>query len=158
MARHHALERSLAALTIGMVKRVRDREASLAEGKLTERQVQFQIPMSGTAYQGVAWTKRHLHFDVTFHGATGDRDVPYNAPQVYSGFVIDPSDEKAPVLPIIPTVAVQWIKDDQEATTGCILHVGVHSPTPEPVEFEGYLHVTFQGWGSPRQDATDEGD
>lgn len=146
-------------MTIGVIRRSREREASLAEGKLTERLLSYQIPVTGTAYQGIAWTKRKLDFDVTFHGATGDRDVPYDVPQVTSGFVIEPSDEAAPVLPIIPTVAVQWIRDDQEATTGCILHVGVHSPTPDPIEFEGYLHVTFQGWGSPRQDAgQDEGE
>lgn len=154
---HGALQRSLAAMTIGTIRRYRERAAAVAHVRLREREQQFQLPIAGTAFQGIVWTKRRVTFDTVFFGATGERDSEFEKPQVNYGFVIDPGDDKDPVLPIIPTLAVEWLTDDQEATYGCVLHIGVHSPTVDPVDFSGYLHVTFQGWGAPREDES-EGD
>lgn len=154
---HHSLQRSLTAMTIGTIRHVEARRAGSDHLRFQERFQQFQVPISGTAYQGVAWTKRPIDFDVVFHGATGQRDVPFDYPQVSYGFVVEPGDAKAPVLPIIPTLAIEWVKDNQESIRGCVAHIGVHSPTPDPIDFEGNLHITFQGWGSPLEDES-EGD
>lgn len=154
---HHALQRSLSAMTIGVLRRQKERADDRRPIELTEREHQFQLPVSGTAYQGIVWTKRDVDFDTIFFGATGYRDSEFERPQVHYGFVIEPADKNQPVLPIIPTLAVEWKVDDMEATYGATLHIGVHSPTVDPVDFEGFLHITFQGWGSPLENST-EGD
>jgi hypothetical protein len=149
---HHQLERSLSRMTLGVVRRVREVEAASSHLKLTEREEQFQIPIQGTAYQGIVWIKKPITFETRFFGATGQRDSELERPQVSYGYVIDPTDPSEPTAPLVVSLACEFRSDDREATYAAVVHIGVHSPTPDPVDFEGYVHLTFQGWGAPIED------
>lgn len=149
----NSLQRSLAYLTLGAVRDIERARAAVASSKLQEGFQQFQIPVMGTANYGVLWAKLKLEFDFIFFAATGQRDSPYDRPQFSYGYVVEAADDKAPVVPVFVSCAVQYIDTDDGATRGCWLHVGVLSPTAEARPFEGYLHVTFQGWGAPSDDA-----
>mgnify|MGYP000874607797 CR=1 FL=1 len=156
-ASHHQLQRSLAAMTIGVVKARDSKRANKIPYELQEGEQQFQLPITGTAQRGVTWAKKELTFDFLFYEATGYRFVPFDSPQFSHGFVIEPVDDKEAVKPIFVSAMAEYVRRDlDDAVTGAVMHVGVHSPTIEPVEFEGYLHLTFQGYGCPVE--TESGD
>jgi hypothetical protein len=152
----HALARSLSKLTIGVARDFdRRRERNLELG-LQESFQQFQIPIAGLAYQGITWAKKWINFDFVFFEAPLQRDSNFVRPQFTYGFVTEPVDDKAAPLPIIVSAMFEFVEDDEGATSGGWLHVGVHSPTPETRQFQGQLHLTFQGFGTARDTGVGE--
>lgn len=142
----HSLQRSLGKLTVGMVK---DREARLdaiEELALTEGEEQFQIPIGGIARAVAVWQRVELDFGFHFYNATGQRDSPYETPQVWHGVVL----ENRGAGPVAVHVCVDWENriDNRDVVTGAAVWIGVHSPTLDERTFKGYVHMTFQGYGS----------
>lgn len=146
----HSLQRSLGKLTLGLVK---DREAHLDEIEMismVEGEQQFQIPVAGIARAEQVWQRVDLDFDFHFYNATGQRDSPYEKPQVWHGFVFENRAEEPEKGPVSVSVAVDWQDkiDGRDVISGAAVWIGVHSPTLEERPFKGYVHVTFQGLGS----------
>lgn len=149
---HGALERSLRGLSLGVIRDVEREKAKFSDVRLQEGRQEFQVPIQGTAYQGVVWGQVALKFDFVFHNATGQRDSPYTRPQFTYGVVIEKADKDAPAVPIIVSCLCEYDVDERESTRGAVIHVGVHSPTATPRDFEGFLHVTFSGYGAQLED------
>lgn len=142
------LQRSLAHLAFGAIRDVERKREAVSGEALAEVFQNFQIPLSGAVDQGMTWVKKKIDFDVHFHGATGQRDNPYDHPQYTGGFVLSPADDKAAVPAIIVQTMVEWLDDESQTTTGCWLHVGVHSPAADKQSFDGEIHLSFHGFGA----------
>lgn len=146
--RHHALQRSLTKLTIGVAQDFDKRRRRSAELGLRELEEQIQIPISGQAVQGITWAKARVGFANTFFEAPSQRDSNFIRPHFTYGVSIDPEDDKAAPVPVIVSCMFEFTIDDKGATVGGWLHIGVHSPTPEIRRFQGVLNLRFQGFGA----------
>lgn len=149
-----ALERSLAALSFGVVREMGDREARLRKHRLLEREQEFQFRISGTAAYRVAWGVVPLDFRVLFVDAPAQRDSPYRFPTFVYGVELESPD------PVCVNVHLRkWKQDDSGAVLGCELGVGAHIPgdagDPE-VPFRGFVHAVFSGYGAPLESEVDE--
>lgn len=144
-----ALQRSLRSLTIGTVETIAAAEAAVAEDRLQEQNQQFQIPIAGLARQGITWVKKQIAFAVVFVPAPSQRKNSslVNPLFTYGVEIVrgNPADDPEPVL---VSCVVEYITDDKSNITGCWLNVGLHSPTPDAVNFNGLVHLNFQGYGA----------
>lgn len=152
---HQSVQRSLNAMTLGIVRDMRSKTERSARSRLGEGFQHIQIPVSGTAEQGIAWTKHEVEFDYVMYPAKSQRDSTYDRPQFKYGYVTDPVDQLSNVSPIIVTAVCEFVVDENEGTTGAKIHIGVHSPTAQAQPFSGSLHCSFQGWGAIREDSSD---
>lgn len=61
---------------------------------------------------------------------------------------------------VVVTAAVrEWTQRDDQAFTGCIVTIGVHSPNSVgPTDFDALVHLSFSGWGAPFDDETSNED
>lgn len=149
---HGSIGRSLAHLTFGALRDVEKRRAAVADDKLQEVFQHFQVAVSGRAAAAMTWETKTINFDVHFFAATGQRDNPYDRPQVTSGFVLTPVDDKAPPPSIVVQTFIEWLEDESQTTTGCILHVGAYAPGGTGEDFDGEVHLSFQGYGASSAD------
>lgn len=146
--RHHALNRSLTHLTIGVARDMERRRRRSNELGLREVEEQIQLPISGLAVQGITWAKARVGFENTFYEAPSQRDSNFDRPHFTYGVSIDPVDDKEPPIPVVVSCMFEFTTDDRGATTGGWLHIGVHSPTPDTRRFQGVLNLRFQGFGA----------
>ncbi len=130
------------------------RRALLGYDMLQEQEQQFQLPIAGTAAAAISFASVDLLFAVDFFDAPEQRDSPLSVPQFTFGAFIAPT-----VQPDNPTGAVlvtacvsEWTLDDRGAIVGATVTVGTCVPgAADEFPFEGYVHLTFQGYGAPSE-------
>ncbi|MDQ1584478.1 MAG: hypothetical protein QOF36_2532 [Microbacteriaceae bacterium] len=145
----HSLQRSLAALSINVVREEKAREDELEPQRLAEGEQQFQIDVSGKATGVPDWQDAYLDFTEALFCLEGERDNPAVEPQFWWGVKLDSA------IPVMFSVLVmEWNTDQNEAFTGAKCKVGVWSLSGD-VEFRGRVHVTFQGYGTPVMDESE---
>lgn len=150
---HHSLQRSLQRLSLGTIRDLQKKQAQRDAVGMQEAHLQFQIPLLGTAVQGIAWKSKAIAFDFVFWPAVGQReDADFSRPQFSSGVVMESVDKLAAPSPVIITPVIEWTVGKAGQTVGCVVHIGIHSPTADALKFSGYLHLTFQGYGAPLDD------
>lgn len=151
----HALERSIAALgRVGI--ELDQRRAAAGYDQLQELEHQFQLPISGTARSGAGWTTVDVNFDVAFAFAPEQRHAPLAVPHFSYGPVVcgepasgvaDPDNPDA--LVAVFCHVVEWARDAaSDAVTGARMGIGASVLGGQDVIFQGYIHLTFQGFGS----------
>lgn len=145
-----ALRGSLHAVSIDTVKSVREREHQLAHDGLGELEHQFHIHLDGTAETLIAWTSVDISFDVDFFHAEEQRDSPLDVPHFLWGSYL-PEDELATDPPAIQAHVTGWTRDDRGAFIGATVKIGVWSPGGDSLDYQGWVHVSFQGWGAPAE-------
>lgn len=156
----HALERSIRELSIGGVLALDKRRNLAGYDQLQEIEHQFQIPISGKASSGAGWTKVKLAFDVAFVFAPEQRDSPLAIPHFSYGPVVsgqpplgssaDPNNPDS--LVAVFCQVIDWARDGaSDAIVGAVVGVGCSTLGGSDVEFTGYLHLTFQGYGAPSE-------
>lgn len=155
---HRSLQRSLGALSFGMVRAMESRKELLGKTALRERDQHFQIPIVGRAPRlGIStdWNLVDITFRVGFVDATGQRDSPYTLPQVAFGSVITSEN---PV--IVNACVIRWKFEEDDADTGAVIGariaVAALSATAVATAFKGTLHVTFTGYGAPNDAEQEE--
>lgn len=138
-----ALERSLAAITVGAVRATRAKEKMTADLATAERDVQYQIAVSGTANTGIGFSTVDIVFDVNFHYAPGQRDSDLRYPQMTFG-------AEADAQVALTAVVSSWDVDDGTgAVKGATVVVGAISDDERL--YNGKIHITFQGYASVQE-------
>lgn len=149
------LQRSIAAMTIALHKAVEQKDARTSPYRMTEREVQYQIKLAGSAAAQPAETSVPVTFDVTFLADTGaQRDSSLNVPQIRVGWEF----RTAPPGLIAYAHATDWDYDDLGAVQGVTMTLGVYAPlqATDSAPFDGVCHLSFQGYGAPIDNDTDD--
>ena len=142
------LHRSLANMTVGFHRKVEARAHAADHYKLTEREQQFQIEVSGVAAAIAVEIPMTLTFSVYFVGDSGmQRASSQGPPQLRVGWEF--TRRPAGLVPY--THVTEWVYDDGLNYAGCKMVAGAHyagvvDPTLD-MSFKGVLHVSFQGRG-----------
>lgn len=141
----HQLERSLAAVTIGMVRQRTAHERNRRDNALQEIEQQFQTPFSGEA--GTALSDDDQRFSFTFDSpfvyAPGNRDSDLDVPQFSFGAQVRGAVQ-------LTGHVTEWIRDPgRGVVTGASVRLVAHAPgVTTPVPFSGVAHFTFQGYAA----------
>jgi hypothetical protein len=138
------LERSFKALRIGAVKDGQDLRQRAEEDGLIERDEQFRLAVSGVAQEFFSWQTVDIVFSTVFVDSTGQRDSPFDRPHISVG-----SELYTPVPVSITAVVMSWLTNDRNETLGAKVALGVAS-TDKATKFKGSVHLTFQGFGQPK--------
>lgn len=144
-----ALRRAMAQVTLGTALRIQARAQREAQVAIRELDLQYQVPISGTADSGPAFSTVTLEFDVDFFYAPGQRDSELTRPHMTFGGEADGE------IMLTATVTDWTIDDDNGAITGCTVAVGAVAATS--TAFKGLVHLNFQGWGAIREADSDLG-
>lgn len=141
------LDRSLAALTIGMHMSARDRHRALMDTKTGEYEQQVHVPLSGVAAAGWGFTDRSINWELPFLYAPLQRRAPWDKPHFTHGieFVRPPSD-----LVVITAHVVRWTVSEEGWVCGATARFGVSAPnaTAAGVGYSAIAHLSFQGFAS----------
>lgn len=130
-------------ITLGTVTDLRKAEDRAERDGLIEREEQFQIAISGTAEEFLAWQQTDVKFGTVFIDATGQRDSELTQPHFTYGAQIDSG------VPVgIMACVLEWNTTARNETIGCKLAIGV-AASDRTVKFKGSLHASFQGFGQP---------
>lgn len=149
---HDDIVRVMQGLSIGTVQETTRRAEKARELGLREIEVQFQIPVAGSAGTVIEWDSSSCDFDYPFYYAPGARDSDLDTPQMLYGAVIESGS------PVVLTACVTAWKQDEsdDSYIGATLAIGAYSPgVAEAVSFGGSLHVSFQGYGALLEDETE---
>lgn len=138
------LERSFKALRIGAVRDGQELRQRAEEDGLIERDEQFRITVSGTAEEFFAWQEVDIVFSTVFVDATAQRDSPFDRPHISVG-----SELYTPVPVAVTAVVMSWQTNDRNETLGAKVALGISS-TDRATKFKGSVHLTFQGFGQPK--------
>lgn len=133
---------------------------------LQELTTQIQLPVWGIANSGAAWQTFPVGFDVQFLFAPEQRDSALSVPHFSYGAVVggdpypDPSvsDPNNPdSLVAVSAIVTEWTSDRSiDAIVGAVIGVGVSTLGGKPVRFDGYVHLTFQGFGAVAEDTSSD--
>lgn len=163
-ADQRSLARSIRRLAIGVVRDTDARKTGRTANGFAEREEQFQIAISGTATDYPLWTPVTVNFDTAFTVATGRRDSMLQRPQLSTGFELtsvkrfNDLDAYEPVSAGVMFSAIvrEWGFDQGSYTlNAATVLIGAVAPGDELL-FSGFVHLTFQAFGVPRDDQPDE--
>jgi hypothetical protein len=142
------LERSLAALTIGMQQSIDRRiQAGLSE-KAGEVFQQVQVPLAGAAALAAAYIDKKVTWRLPFVYAPQQRLASFPTPHFSTGieFTSTPGD-----LVRIDAGLMAWNKDARNWLVGATIRFVVQAPNAgalDTVDFEAIAHLTFQGYAA----------
>lgn len=144
----HALSRGVHAITTGFPLALEQRRKRLALDQLGELILQFQLAIKGTAAPAIAWDLVELQFDAGFYNATEQRDSPYVVPTFWHGAQLN-----TPIPVIISAVVMSWTySPDGDSIIGAKVNIGALNPSRVLAPYEGFVHLTFQGYGAVSED------
>lgn len=145
-----ALQRSVTEVVVGTARKLRARDVREAQVALQELELQFQLAISGTATPAVAFVMVDIDFDHDLFYAPGQRDSELTRPQMTCGAETD-----VPVM--VSATVLSWdIDAGNGAIRGATVAVGVLA-SDVGTDYEGTVHLTFQGWGGLREQDSDLG-
>ncbi len=144
----HSLERAGRGVRISAPLALDKRRAMLGYDQLQEIEHQFQIPISGMSGAVAGYATTTLTFDVDFFDAPEQRDSALAVPHFSFGAVIDGANI------MVSACVKEWTTDERGAIIGAEVTIGVASPgTTTSAAYEGYVHLTFQGYGAVSENA-----
>lgn len=156
----HAIHRAAEKLAIGVARDVSSARDADAPYRVDERWDMFQVQAQGIAGDDPIWQFGDLPFDNVYTKLDGRRNSDLQRPQIMWAFeqtVGVSATSGLPLTPIIPTLIVtDWAITDDDRIEGCSFAVCALAPG-DSVRFDGFFHLTIQGFGSPSQDS-DTGD
>jgi hypothetical protein len=142
-----AVSRAVKSIHAEPVVALDKRREMLGYDQLTETEEQYQLPISGTASDVIAWTEREVSFGTAFIDASDMRDSNLVVPHFTFGVML----ESEPVA--VTAVVREWLEQN-DTVVGARVSVGAYSPG-STVDFRGYVHLTFQGFGAPVEEGAD---
>lgn len=148
----HAIERSLAALTIGVLKNTAAHEERRRQLSLAEWELQFQERISGMAGNQVASSILGLDFETPFYFSPGSRDSELDTPQYSVGTNVESGTGV-----MISANVTSWKRDEEtDAVTGASVEISAVAPgTDEDVPYTAVVHLSFQGYSSMPEDESE---
>lgn len=140
------LERSLAAITIGVQQRTVLRSRQLAERRTGEYDQQVRVDINGSAGNDWGYADAALLFEYPFLYAPAQRRVPFNRPHFSYGFEIaQPLD----TLLHLGAQIVGWNVNENGWIIGATVRVHVIAPqVTQATPFAATAHLTFQGYAA----------
>lgn len=146
------LERSLAALTIGVQRSMgRRAQAGLSEraGEVTQ---QVQLPLSGSAALAPAFVDLAVTWRLPFTFAPQQRLSNFQVPQFSYGieFVEAPDG-----IVTLHASVLGWNKDARNWIVGAVVRVVVQAPgsgETNTVDYSAVAHLSFQGYAAQPED------
>ena len=133
----HQAQRAIADLTVKSIKATKRLDDWYEQMGLAEVDQQFQVDISGVAYDTPAFVTTEIAFDFPFHYAPGQRDSDLERPHFTYGTEVDG--------PAMLTVSVTaW---EIDAATGAYIGATVQISALSATElgFNGKVHLNFQG-------------
>lgn len=140
------LERSLEALTIGLVQDVRHRNRMLHDGQQGEFQQQMQVELSGTAGNVWAWQDQKLSFEYPFVYAPLQRQADLLVPHFTCGFTLAQTTN----LILLHAHVIAWNVTEESWVIGATVRFAVSAPNAvvTPVPYDAQAHLTFHGYAT----------
>lgn len=141
--RRHAIHRAQREVRISSPLALDARRKALGYDALQEIEHQFQVPISGVAGGTAGYAATTLEFDVDFFDAPEQRDSSLSVPHFSFGAYVTGADV------MVSCCVTAWNIDDRGAIVGADVSIGVCSPgRTTSLAYEGYVHLTFQGYGA----------
>lgn len=155
---HGALQRSLSAMTIGVVKAQQSRDVALAPTQLSELVQHNQLRISGKVGEKPLTRVATVTWPYPFVYAPAQRDSNFTNPHfnygVEYGEAIPTSATPIPTdHPLIHVAVVNWLSDDNAFSTGADVAITAWIPSAKKKrQFSALAHLTFWGYGAPAED------
>jgi hypothetical protein len=149
-----SLQRSLSALTIGVVKGQEARRDALAPMKLGEMVQHQKLEISGRIGSSPVTTIQTVEWPYPFVYAPAQTDSDFEKPHFNYGIEFDhvPSS-----VPHIMVAVIDWLDDDDGFSTGAKLAVTAFIPgAAKKRQLNAIAHLTFWGFGAPSEDEGSE--
>jgi hypothetical protein len=146
-----ALERSLAALTIGVAQGERARRDALDDTYTGEYEQQVHEQLSGEAASGWGFTDAHVAWELPFLYAPLQRRVPFTTPHFTYGIEITSGTEE---LIVIHAHVIGWTVTEEQWYVGARVRFGVCAPASDPsvtIPYQAIAHLSFQGFATPAE-------
>lgn len=142
--------RTVQSIQIGTALDIQKRADQDLELDMQEIDLQYQLPVSGTAGDASEWETVELDFEWEFFYAPSNRDSDLAYPHMTYGAYV-------PGVPValFACVNVWKVDTDTDAITGVVLAV---TALGNQVDFAGSLHLNFQGYALSRDDFSDSSD
>lgn len=141
------LEKSLAALTIGVHQSAQERHRALIDAHAGEYEQQVHVPLAGQAGLGWNFTDKVVNWELPFVYAPTQRRVPFATPHFTHGieFIEAPND-----LVLITAHVVKWSISEEGWYTGATVRFACNGPN-SPIKYSAIAHLSFQGYASPAE-------
>lgn len=144
-----SMERSLAAVTIGMARDQKSRRLALADTHQGEWEQQIHLPISGQATNVVAHVDCDVSWELPFLYAPQQRQVPFEVPHFTKGFE---QTVQTAALIRYDAYVTQWAKNDQGWITGAVVRIIVDAPNVPAVgpaiPYQATAHLSFEGYAT----------
>lgn len=146
------IDRTLDALTIGVVKdkEARDRQLSYSAG--TEMEQQVRVPLSGKVANGWGFVDDDVAWSLPFIWAPGQRNANFKTPHFNYGIVLEVQTEE---LIVIHAQVVRWVINDSSWVVGATVRFASSAPQlaeGEELDYAATAHLTFQGLGAETEE------
>jgi hypothetical protein len=146
------LERSLAALTIGIQHGTAQRKRALKDTVTGEYEQQVHVPLDGSANTGWAFTDAAVQWEMPFLYAPLQRRVPFPAPHFTYGIEMTAGKGE---LVVIHAHLVGWTITDAQWYVGATVRFAVCAPNALAASpFSAVGHLSFEGYATMAE--TDE--
>jgi hypothetical protein len=143
-----ALERSLAALTVGEPQAHLDRERELYPLRATDMAQNVLATFGGEIGRNPLWTRIAVAFPCPFIMAMDPGRTDSNVPHPHFATGVE---TKQPIS--VSINLTDWVGDDRGFITGAKFMLGVWAPSNRKrLKFSGKIHLTFFGYAAPEDD------
>lgn len=142
------LDRSLAALTLGVADGRQERHRALSDNRTGEYEQQVHLPIAGNAGSDPGFADATVHWEMPFLYAPAQRRVPFPTPHFTYGVEhLQATD----ILVSIDVHVIGWVVSPEGWYTGSTVRASAHAPglgagMLEP--FSAIVHLSFQGYAS----------
>jgi hypothetical protein len=145
------LDRSLDALTSGLIRGKAARESQLAHTEAREIEQQVRVPLSGKAGSEWGSIDKKVGLALPFIWAPDQRGVPFKTPHFSYGIELGVGSN---VLVVVHAQVVNWTKNDSSWIIGAKMRFAAIAPGSgvTPVSFSAMAHLTFQGWAAESEE------
>ena len=143
------LERSLAALTIGVAQGERQRRLALADTHTGEYMQQVHVPLSGVATGGWGSIDVPVTWELPFLYAPLQRRVPFPTPHFHANFEVTAGQG---ALLLMHAQLIAWNVTDADWYVGATIRFAIAAPggqNPNPqIAYSAIAHCSFQGFAT----------
>lgn len=140
------LERSLAALTIGIHQGVVARGRALADTRTGEYEQQVHVPLSGIANNGWGFVDMPVQWELPFLYAPLQRRVPFPTPHFTYGIEMTAGQGE---LVVIHAHVTAWTITESQWYVGANVRFAASAPNAiAPSPYLAIGHLSFEGYAT----------
>lgn len=146
------LDRSLAALTVGVLQGKIERDDQLHHSAGREVTQQVRVPLSGAAGNGYGSAEKKVGWQFPLLWAPRQRKASFKTPHFSYGIELGTGSN---TLIVIHAQVVKWTINDSRWVIGANMRFIVSAPmlsSEATVNFSAVAHLSFQGWGAESEE------